>query len=158
MPGPTFVDCIRPRDVQQKLSCALSFQSSEPDFLSIIRTFSISINPWFHAVARVSCRPLDPYLNWERVLLRKEVIQPQVPLRLPCYDFIPVTAHTLGPCLPLARIGTDTSGTSDSHDVTGGVYKARERIHGVVADTPLLAIPASCRRVAAYNPNWAQFL
>ena len=28
-------------------------------------------------------------------LLRKEVIQPQVPLRLPCYDFIPVTAHTL---------------------------------------------------------------
>src|ERR1700734_288138 len=90
-------------------------------------------------------------------LLRKEVIQPQVPLRLPCYDFIPVTAHTLGPCLPLARIGTDTSGTSDSHDVTGGVYKARERIHGVVADTPLLAIPASCRRVAAYNPNWAQF-
>ena len=55
------------------------------------------------------------------------------------------------------RVGTDTSGTSDSHDVTGGVYKARERIHGVVADTPLLAIPASCRRVAAYNPNWAQF-
>jgi hypothetical protein len=91
------------------------------------------------------------------VLLRKEVIQPQVPLRLPCYDFIPVTAHTLGPCLPPRRISTDTSGTSDSHDVTGGVYKARERIHGVVADTPLLAIPASCRRVAAYNPNWAQF-
>jgi len=89
------------------------------------------------------------------MLLRKEVIQPQVPLRLPCYDFIPVTAHTLGPC-PLA-VSTDTSGTSDFHDVTGGVYKARERIHGAVADTPLLAIPASCRRVAAYNPNWAQF-
>ena len=92
------------------------------------------------------------------MLLRKEVIQPQVPLRLPCYDFIPVTAHTLGPCLPLARIGTDTSGTSDSHDVTGGVYKARERIHGVVADTPLLAIPTSCSRVADYNLNWARFL
>ena len=107
-------------------------------------------------VDRFSCRPLNPYLNWERVLLRKEVIQPQVPLRLPCYDFIPVTAHTLGPCL--LAVGTDTLGTSDSHDVTGGVYKARERIHGVVADTPLLAIPASCRRVAAYNPNWAQFL
>ena len=107
-------------------------------------------------VDRFSCRPLNPYLNWERVLLRKEVIQPQVPLRLPCYDFIPVTAHTLGPCL--LAVGTDTSGTSDSHDVTGGVYKARERIHGAVADAPLLAIPASCRRVAAYNPNWAQFL
>jgi hypothetical protein len=84
------------------------------------------------------------------VLLRKEVIQPQVPLRLPCYDFIPVTAHTLGDRKP-------TSGTNDSHDVTGGVYKARERIHGVVADTPLLAIPASRRRVAACDPNWAQF-
>ena len=42
--------------------------------------------------------------------------------------------------------------------MTGGVYKARERIHGAVADAPLLAIPASCRRVAAYNPNWDEFL
>ncbi len=31
---------------------------------------------------------------------RKEVIQPQVPLRLPCYDFTPVTSHSLGTCLP----------------------------------------------------------
>ena len=89
-------------------------------------------------------------------LLRKEVIQPQVPLRLPCYDFIPVTTHTFGHCL--LAVSSCTSGTSDSHDVTGGVYKARERIHGVVADTPLLAIPASRRRVAACDPNWAQFL
>ena len=116
----------------------------------------VNRTPCFRVVDRVSCRPLNPYLNRERVLLRKEVIQPQVPLRLPCYDFIPVTAHTLGPCF--LAVSTDTLGTSDSHDVTGGVYKARERIHGVVADTPLLAIPASCRRVAAYNPNWAQFL
>ena len=43
------------------------------------------------------------------------------------------------------------------HDVTGGVYKARERIHDVVADAPLLAIPTSCSRVADYNLNWAQF-
>ena len=43
------------------------------------------------------------------------------------------------------------------HDVTGGVYKAWERIHGAVADAPLLAIPASCSRVADYNLNWAQF-
>ena len=60
-------------------------------------------------------------------LLRKEVIQPQVPLRLPCYDFTPVTNHSLGAC-PLA-VGTATSGAIDSHGVTGGVYKARERIH-----------------------------
>ena len=100
--------------------------------------------------------------RWPRpkaaLLLRKEVIQPQVPLRLPCYDFIPVTAHTFEPCPPLLQAGwrSSASGTSDSHDVTGGVYKARERIHGAVADAPLLAIPASWRRVAASNPNWAQ--
>ena len=88
-------------------------------------------------------------------LLRKEVIQPQVPLRLPCYDFIPVTNHTFGTCL--LAVDTATSGAVGFHDVTGGVYKARERIHGVVADTPLLAIPASWRRVAASNLNWAQF-
>jgi hypothetical protein len=51
-----------------------------------------------------------------------------------------------------------TSGTNGFHDVTGGVYKAWERIHGAVADAPLLAIPASCRRVADDNLNWARFL
>jgi hypothetical protein len=60
-------------------------------------------------------------------LLRKEVIQPQVPLRLPCYDFTPVTVHSLGPYL--LAVGAGTSGANDSHGVTGGVYKARERIH-----------------------------
>ena len=87
------------------------------------------------------------------ILLRKEVIQPQVPLRLPCYDFIPITNHTFGACL--LAVNSATSGTIDFHDVTGGVYKAWERIHAVVADTALLAIPPSCRRVAAYNLNWA---
>ncbi len=58
---------------------------------------------------------------------RKEVIQPQVPLRLPCYDFTPVTDHSLvGPFL---TVEVPTSGATDSHGVTGGVYKARERIH-----------------------------
>ena len=32
--------------------------------------------------------------------LRKEVIQPQVPLRLPCYDFTPVADLTVVGCLP----------------------------------------------------------
>ena len=59
--------------------------------------------------------------------LRKEVIQPLLPQRLPCYDFTPITTHTLVRCLP--KVGPRTSGTSDSHGVTGGVYKARERIH-----------------------------
>ena len=88
-------------------------------------------------------------------LLRKEVIQPQVPLRLPCYDFIPITIHTFGTCF--LAVSTATSGTNGFHDVTGGVYKAWERIHGAVADAPLLAIPASCRRVADDNLNWARF-
>jgi hypothetical protein len=85
------------------------------------------------------------------ILHRKEVIQPQVPLRLPCYDFIPVTSLALGRCL--LAVGARTSGETSFHDVTGGVYKTRERIHGTVADVPLLAIPASCRRVAACNLN-----
>jgi hypothetical protein len=59
--------------------------------------------------------------------LRKEVIQPQVLLRLPCYDFTPIMSCTLGGC-PLA-VGLPTSSTAHFRDVTGGVYKARERIH-----------------------------
>ncbi len=54
--------------------------------------------------------------------------------------------------LPL-RVRSVTSGKTNSHDVTGGVYKARERIHGAIADTPLLAIPSSCSRVADCNLN-----
>jgi hypothetical protein len=62
-----------------------------------------------------------------RLGLRKEVIQPQVPLRLPCYDFTPVADPTVVSC-PLA-VGALPSGKTNSHGVTGGVYKARERIH-----------------------------
>ena len=82
---------------------------------------------------------------------RKEVIQPQLQLRLPCYDFVPVASPTLGICLP--KVGSMTLGITNSHDVTGGVYKTRERIHRSKADLRLLATPASCRRVAACNPN-----
>ena len=59
--------------------------------------------------------------------LVKEVIQPQVPLRLPCYDFTPVIGHTVVSVLIAVRL--PTSGATNSHGVTGGVYKARERIH-----------------------------
>jgi hypothetical protein len=84
----------------------------------------------------------------------KEVIQPHLPVGLPCYDFIPVIGLTLG-ASPLA-VEPATSGKTNSHDVTGGVYKTRERIHGDVADSPLLAIPSSCSRVADYNLNWGR--
>ena len=62
-----------------------------------------------------------------RNILRKEVIQPQVPLRLPCYDFTPVADPTVVACL--LAVSTAPSGKANSHGVTGGVYKARERIH-----------------------------
>ena len=59
--------------------------------------------------------------------VRKEVIQPQVLLQLPCYDFTPITKHTVGVSLP--KVGSTTSSAPGFRDVTGGVYKARERIH-----------------------------
>jgi hypothetical protein len=81
----------------------------------------------------------------------KEVIQPQVPLRLPCYDFTPVMNHTVVSVLPKVRL--PTSGATHSHGVTGGVYKARERIHRDNADSRLLAIPTSRSRVADCDPD-----
>ena len=62
-------------------------------------------------------------------ILRKEVIQPQVPLRLPCYDFTPVADPTVDGCPRVAAVSPPASGRANSHGVTGGVYKARERIH-----------------------------
>ena len=55
------------------------------------------------------------------------MIQPQVPLRLPCYDFTPITGHTLDGCL--LAVSSPALGTTGFRGVTGGVYKARERIH-----------------------------
>ena len=62
-----------------------------------------------------------------RFLPRKEVIQPHLPIRLPCYDFTPVIGLALGDWL--LTVTSPTLGTPNSHGVTGGVYKARERIH-----------------------------
>ena len=61
------------------------------------------------------------------LLPRKEVIQPHLPIRLPCYDFTPVIGLALGGWL--LAVTSPTLGTPNSHGVTGGVYKARERIH-----------------------------
>ncbi len=72
----------------------------------------------------------DWQANLTRYILRKEVIQPQVPLRLPCYDFTPVADLTVAACLP--EVSAASSGETNSHGVTGGVYKARERIHRVM--------------------------
>ena len=79
---------------------------------------------------------------------RKEVFQPHLPVRLPCYDLAPVTSFALG-----RSLRSRTSGTPGFHGLTGGVYKARERIHRAMADARLLANPASWSRVADSNPN-----
>ncbi len=73
---------------------------------------------------KVSCFPEE--LPSGR-LPRKEVIQPQVLLRLPCYDFTPIADPTFGRWF--LTVTSRTSGIANSHGVTGGVYKARERIH-----------------------------
>ena len=91
--------------------------------------------------------PIHITMSRGLIIPRKEVIQPQVPLRLPCYDLVPVTELTVG--RRLSKVSNPTSGTPDSRDLTGGVYKAQEHIHRVIADTRLLAIPTSCRRVVS---------
>ena len=79
---------------------------------------------------------------------RKEVFQPHLPVRLPCYDLAPITAFALG-----RSSRRRTSGAHGFHGLTGGVYKARERIHRAMADARLLANPASRSRVADSGPN-----
>ena len=70
----------------------------------------------------LKCFSLRTYLP------RKEVIQPHLPVRLPCYDFTPLTLHTFDASAPRG-VRPAASGADDSGGVTGGVYKARERIH-----------------------------
>ena len=84
-------------------------------------------------------------------LHRKEVIQPQVPLRLPCYDFTPVTSHFLGGYPPLRGWLTDFCSSPlpwcDGRCVQGpGTYSP------LPADQGLLAIPTSKSRVADSYP------
>ena len=83
---------------------------------------------------------------------KKEVFQPHLPVRLPCYDLAPVTTFALG-----RSSRSRTSGARGFHGLTGGVYKARERIHRAMADARLLANPTSRSRVADSDPNWDGF-
>ena len=85
-------------------------------------------HPWRDIYRTGSCPLFElKYVSLRTYLPRKEVIQPHLPVRLPCYDFTPLTLHTFG-ASPLS-VGPATSGADDSGGVTGGVYKARERIH-----------------------------
>src|SRR5699024_4185669 len=90
-----------------------------------------------------------------RLILRKEVIQPHLPIRLPCYVSPPIIGPTFGGWLPegyRTDFGCYRLSWCDGRCVQGpGTYSPRH------ADPRSLAIPASCRRVAAYNPNWEWF-
>ena len=112
---------------------------------------------FFANVSLVSFMPalLLSYIIYNKVwrtdrgdVSRKEVFQPHLPVRLPCYDLAPITSFTLG-----RSSRSRTSGAPGFHGLTGGVYKARERIHRAMADARLLANPASWGRVADPNPN-----
>ena len=69
----------------------------------------------------------------------KEIFHPQVLLRIPCYDLVPISSFTVVP----PREGNGPSGAPAFHDLTGGEYKTQEHIHRGVADPQLLAIPTS---------------
>ena len=79
------------------------------------------------AINRRSLQRRVPTVGPDSDLPRKEVIQPHLPVRLPCYDFVPITDPTFDGCL--LAVGPPASGVASFHDVTGGVYKAREHIH-----------------------------
>ena len=157
------VDLLRARQALSQLSydpfILVGLGGLEPPTspLSGVRSNHLSYRPAMslNKPVYVICVDTNPSLNIFFRILRKEVIQPQVPLRLPCYDFTPIMNHTV--VSDLLAVSLPTSGAIHSHGVTGGVYKAQEHIHRSIADLRLLAIPASCCRVADNNLNWARF-
>ena len=72
-------------------------------------------------------RAVGNLVTTAHVLHRKEVIQPHLPIRLPCYDLTPIIEPTFDSCL--LAVSSPASGVLNFHGLTGGVYKARERIH-----------------------------
>ena len=96
---------------------------------SLVLLFLIQVNLIRTSPTRSCISHFDTLITCQPLLffLRKEVIQPHLPIRLPCYDFTPVIEPAFGSSL--LAVGSLTSGISNSHGVTGGVYKTRERIH-----------------------------
>ena len=103
-----------PRNLMRGHDSVIEFSNSEPLRLRLISVWSLDNSTVKHIL----------FLYF---FLRKEVIQPHLPIRLPCYDFTPVIGPAFGSSSLSVR--SLTSGVTDSHGVTGGVYKTRERIH-----------------------------
>ena len=132
-----------PLGMQRKLLCANVFHDMEIRYVDIFASnryaaLKVPGNPGSRMLGRngSSRRGLvrrtlllrTRSLRMIGVLPRKEVIQPHLPVRLPCYDFTPLTLHTFDASAPRG-VRPAASGADDSGGVTGGVYKARERIH-----------------------------
>jgi hypothetical protein len=110
--------------------------------VEFVQKFYVMFHPELTSCRTYACKWLsfgEP--KFSEMLLRKEVIQPHLPVRLPCYDLVPITNPTFDGSLLAVR--PPASGVIDFRDLTGGVYKARERIHRSVADLRLLATPTS---------------
>ena len=122
----------------------------ESDFVRYLKTQTEPLVQSFEPGVSPALGSLDGLVQRPESF-RKEVIQPQVPLRLPCYDLVPITEFIFDTCF--LTVHSATSDAPRFRGLTGGVYKAQEHIHRGIADPRLLAIPASCRRVAACNPN-----
>ena len=132
------VDQVGLRGLEPRTSSLSGMRSNHLSYKPIMMNYSSNLKIFQKALStkveikiysmRRSCRlPVRPLSNHFEMLLKKEVIQPHLPVRLPCYDFAPVTSLTLTSSLPKVR--PPDSGTTDFHGVTGGVYKTRERIH-----------------------------
>jgi hypothetical protein len=118
-----FVSLMRKRNVDGGSRHTVRMQAS-------LRRIAFRWSPdWCHLCSKKHGKGHigEPIVFQFHSFLRKEVIQPQVPLRLPCYDFTPVADPTVVSCL--LAVSALPSGRTNSHGVTGGVYKARERIH-----------------------------
>ena len=113
------------RSIKLELCQTLFVRISPVIFVALSHSFSYILR--FRFLLASDARPRIRVLLQNSFLPRKEVIQPHLPIRLPCYDFTPVINPTFDN-VPLA-VRLLASGVTDSHGVTGGVYKARERIH-----------------------------
>ena len=117
----------------ERLLCVLShsdlskINSIQRIFVFVLKLFKYICFIHIYVKHLIDLKDLKQELLSLYVLLRKEVIQPHLPIRLPCYDFTLITDPTFDCCL--LTVSLQASGVTDSHGVTGGVYKARERIH-----------------------------
>ena len=125
--GPSLED-LKKRPGSHLLSHAVpSIVPSAAQGLTIVFGMGTGVSPGRIATGNALFLTTEQQNNLYLSFLRKEVIQPHLPIRLPCYDFTPVTGSTFDSSLLM--VGSLASGISDSHGVTGGVYKTRERIH-----------------------------